>query len=75
MYELYVLNKLGQQSYGYTGDDLGDTIEAAKNMLEKDGYYYAYIIEKVLDARGSAAFFNVRHVWFSTKQEKEDDDT
>ena len=73
MYELQVLNKKGQHLYTYTGDNLGEAVQAGVDMLDdRDGAEYAYIIEKVTDVRDSAVFFHVKHVWFAQRQEKDD---
>lgn len=72
MYELYVLNKIGQQIYQYEGIDLGDTIEAAKHRLTDPDWghdaEYAYIVETVIHTQQNSVIFRVHHKWFCSRK-------
>ena len=72
MYKLYALSGMGQQIYTWTGDDLGDAIQAGKDMLEDGRCEYAYVIETVVKPQTDAVFFHVYHKWFGKKEEKDE---
>ena len=75
MYQLHVLNNLGQSIYTYEGDDLGEAIKCGTEMLAgyNSGAEYAYIIDTVIRTSRGCVTFGIIHKWFGKREENDDD--
>lgn len=71
MYELYVLNELGQEVYHLSGaTELDETIGSGKSCLkDMADAKSAYVIETVMTTQMASCFFHTRHLWFGTREE------